>query len=770
MNPSELQHQRAIFERASIGVVEAGLEGVVQYANRHAMELLGVSTYEGLLLSSFYADKALLEEQVKSRKAGLIGNYRTTMVRQSDDEHIPVQVTAIPLTDRSGKVVGSFALFRLPMEEEINRLHQEVDDADSLLFRVMQELNKVVPYDMVTATRFSDDLRHAQPFFIFRPKAARSRVEWHKQWQAIPEELLAQVAQTETQLFDDLGARLNDPNLGQLRQSPLVNYLINEGLQSCIRRPIRRKGRTWASVTFYSKRSGILTEEHRRRIEELPIAASVIEAIDFFDRRRDAERYKLLREVAHCPTMEAVYEALLRRLCEIFGWSNASAYRVDHARGRIRLVSTCKPPAPPVVAGLDYEQGIDEGILGRVVRTGLPQVVGDVTKDPDYMPGAAEGMNSELCWPIGVEDAKVRWIIDVEDERWNAFSEEERRWLGETTREVAGFLQRLSTLNFLSECLDCTSEPMVVVDANHVVKRANPAAAELFGVATAKDVKGDLASMFDAEGDMRSILRLPDGYLGEFAVRRQDGNRSLQVDISRKPLPEDIGGAIYVFKDLRPIRRALELELMERTAYEIALETRTPLMYAVSALERVVRDETPMPPATADRVLKYLYRTKHAYTKLAMFNPSVRSSPGPTRSIDLWAEVLAIYRSLPDEMRALVQIECGNNTARIAGDCFQIAFVLETVLMFFIRTAPEELPVAVSVQSNDGFTGISIEGFLPHDWPMAGDVDRNEAMQSELRLAYPLIMELLRKNQGRYNQERLAGDRVRYSVKFPETQ
>ena len=60
MNPSELLRQREILEGAPIGVVEASLDGFIQYANRHAMQLLGVTSYEGLHLRSLYADPAVL--------------------------------------------------------------------------------------------------------------------------------------------------------------------------------------------------------------------------------------------------------------------------------------------------------------------------------------------------------------------------------------------------------------------------------------------------------------------------------------------------------------------------------------------------------------------------------------------------------------------------------------------------------------------------------------------------------------------------------------
>jgi PAS domain-containing protein len=112
MSPSELHHQRAIFEWQSIGVVESDLEGIVRYANGHAMELLGVSDYEGARLGIFFADQTVLSDQLSSRRAGQIGSYRTIVKRASDDALIPVPVTGIPMTNERGQIVGSFAVLR----------------------------------------------------------------------------------------------------------------------------------------------------------------------------------------------------------------------------------------------------------------------------------------------------------------------------------------------------------------------------------------------------------------------------------------------------------------------------------------------------------------------------------------------------------------------------------------------------------------------------------------------------------------------------------
>ncbi len=762
MDLSQLHDQRDILDRATIGVVQSDLDGTVMYANPCAMNLLGVDRYEGARLGSFFEEKHVLHDQLSSRRAGQIGSYRTRMRRASDGALVAIHVTATPIVGPQGDIVGSFALMRMPLDEEINRLHQEAGDANSVLFRVMQEVRKVVPFDLVTASRFSEDLCHCQVFFLYRPDASRAKVEWSKQWHWLPEPLQPEVAQTETRRYGNLRERLAGADVSHMRAGS-VRTLIEEGVESCVRRPLRQHDKLVASVTFYSRRPDGFSDEQVSAIDHLPIAASVMQAIDYADRRRDADRYKLLREVAYCPTMEALYEALLRRLCDIFLWNNVAIYRVDHARGRIKLVAACQAPHAPVIEGLTYEQDIDVGILGRVVQSGEPQLVADVLRDPDFLlDDHMETAASELSWPVCVEDNKVRWIIDVTDSRVNAFAVQELRWLGEVAHEVGGSMQRLSTLSFLAACLDSASDPIVVVDTHGQVKRANPAAARLFGVPTTRDVTGPLMAFIASTEESSRALAQPDGDLGEVLIRHGEG--TVAVGLSRRSLPADTGGAIYVFKDLRPIRRGLQLELMEKTTYDIALETRTPLMYAISALERLADDQRPLSQAGAERVLKYLYRVKHAYTKLAMFNANVRDTRGFVDCIDLGAELRILHEALPDEMRELVELMLPPQPVKIQGDRFEVAFVLETLLLFFVRTAPEELPVKVRLWAEGTDAQITIEGCVPADWQLARN---DEGMPSELRLAYPLLRELLDRNGGVDAQVPLDGGSLRHELRFP---
>jgi two-component system, NtrC family, sensor histidine kinase KinB len=69
-----------------------------------------------------------------------------------------------------------------------------------------------------------------------------------------------------------------------------------------------------------------------------------------------------------------------------------------------------------------------EGIMGRVLRTGIIARVGDVQFDPDFRPGEIGEIRSELCVPIVHKDERVG-VLNLESHRPDAFTELHERFM-----------------------------------------------------------------------------------------------------------------------------------------------------------------------------------------------------------------------------------------------------------------------------------------------------------------------------------------------------
>jgi putative methionine-R-sulfoxide reductase with GAF domain len=77
----------------------------------------------------------------------------------------------------------------------------------------------------------------------------------------------------------------------------------------------------------------------------------------------------------------------------------------------------------------------DKGLTGQMLRTGETVVVGDVTKDPNYLT-AFSTTRSEMVVPVRV-NGEIVGTIDVESERINAFADADRAWLERVAGAVA---------------------------------------------------------------------------------------------------------------------------------------------------------------------------------------------------------------------------------------------------------------------------------------------------------------------------------------------
>ncbi|MGA2001143.1 MAG: GAF domain-containing protein [Terriglobales bacterium] len=102
------------------------------------------------------------------------------------------------------------------------------------------------------------------------------------------------------------------------------------------------------------------------------------------------------------------------------------------AGGRLLRIASAGP-APRCAA-----MRLGEGNVGQAAKTGAPKVVPDVSRDPQYVAVFAE-TRSELVMPIKI-GAHVSGVIDVESDRLNAFSFQDRVLLHKIATLLARFL------------------------------------------------------------------------------------------------------------------------------------------------------------------------------------------------------------------------------------------------------------------------------------------------------------------------------------------
>lgn len=84
--------------------------------------------------------------------------------------------------------------------------------------------------------------------------------------------------------------------------------------------------------------------------------------------------------------------------------------------------------------------GPGEGITGRVLATGQPWRIPDVSQEPAFL--GDQAIRSELCVPLFL-DGKVMGVINAESVRVNAFSEDDEAFLVTIATQVATAFQKI---------------------------------------------------------------------------------------------------------------------------------------------------------------------------------------------------------------------------------------------------------------------------------------------------------------------------------------
>ncbi|MCD6117226.1 PAS domain S-box protein [bacterium] len=95
---------------------------------------------------------------------------------------------------------------------------------------------------------------------------------------------------------------------------------------------------------------------------------------------------------------------------------------------------------------------INEGLIGKAARTGVPILCRDVSKNKDYINTSNEKTKSELSVPI-ISNKKIIGVIDIQSNKLNAFSEEDEKVIETISSQVAIALDNAKLYNTINKKL-----------------------------------------------------------------------------------------------------------------------------------------------------------------------------------------------------------------------------------------------------------------------------------------------------------------------------
>jgi len=137
-------------------------------------------------------------------------------------------------------------------------------------------------------------------------------------------------------------------------------------------------------------------------------ALSLVKAEKHLQLQRRLDELKILQHVSGAIARQLEFDAILKELTEQLhnkmGYSTTQVFIREDDRLVLRQFSGPDPKTPSL--------NLSDGIVGRTARTGIPELVPDVSMDPQYI-NAIKNTVSELAVPI-TQNEKVIGVINVE--------------------------------------------------------------------------------------------------------------------------------------------------------------------------------------------------------------------------------------------------------------------------------------------------------------------------------------------------------------------
>jgi putative nucleotidyltransferase with HDIG domain len=249
---------------------------------------------------------------------------------------------------------------------------------------------------------------------------------------------------------------------------------------------------------------------------------------------------RLSTSLSRAASVESVAREAVGTLHGSFDYYLAVVQRLD-PDGVLRVVAASGPLAADVDGFLAVEQPVEEGVNGRVVRTGEHAVVNDTHADPDYLgwdalhPADGYGVHpgSQLSLPIVV--AESNWgVLNLEQRDRGAFDQEDLLLAHVIVGQIGAAIHRCQLVGELEDAFLTTigviSDAVEMQDAytaNHAYEVADLAVAVgerlgISGVALDRLRYGALLHDVGKIGIPAEILRKPGPLTDEERARMDE--------------------------------------------------------------------------------------------------------------------------------------------------------------------------------------------------------------------------------------------------------
>jgi PAS domain S-box-containing protein len=748
------------FEQA---VMRFDLEERCDFANAAACELMGSADPVGLPLSAFFPDGQERERvavEFGKRLRGDASSYQTCFTRPATGERIPISVFALPVIAPDGAIAGSLAILRDRREEEVTRaIHQAVEtlrSGQAIIDALAAQLRRLIGFDAFKVIPVSEDRRHLR---VLRPSADHDPARDTFKWWPMPA-FIAGTIDAETPRTIDVREMFEQPDYALMAENdPATREFLESGVRYTLSLPICSGDEIRAFLSLDSRGDRPFTDGQLALCQRLPLGQAVLMALHFEEQRSLQACVDLVGEMGRqASNVDAVAAVLTQRLTQDFGWDEAVVFQRDEDHGRFRAISQSAGQG-----GLRDSECLVDGECGLVADAFGQQRLAYEEIEPAA--DAARPLRSRLALPIPGDTR--RWVLQLASCCTQAYAQEEERALTMLALEAGHILERVALLEMRAAILNSINDAVVETDRRCLIRRANPAALRILGLADEAQAQGRSLKDFIADTAMAEAIAGTVSFSRHLVEIAAADGRRLGAALSGALLPLHLGGRVFVISDLTYEREAEKLATLKEVFRHASLESRLPLALAAGWLSDLGRGDGALRPVI-EAALKQIRKADLPLERLLRLS----TPDGPTsgrQEVDLGELVEQVWRELPESEQGALSRGALPAGVRVLAPREDLRFCLESALSFALRTRPQDRLIGLSISQGRRTAAISLSG----DWApglgadaSAGVLDRwRRRTATDVALAADEISAIVGAAGGRFRSE--LATRVMFELELP---
>lgn len=156
--------------------------------------------------------------------------------------------------------------------------------------------------------------------------------------------------------------------------------------------------------------------------------------------------FDVSRQLMSSLNLDEVLHNILVLLRKVIEYDAGGVYLIDDHAGNVESITSI---GYDKLLEADLRLKIGQGIVGSVARTGIPEIIPDVSKDERYINARPE-TTSEIVVPIQL-DEKLVGILNLEGDGLNVFTEEDKDILTTFATQAAISIERARLHRYMLE-------------------------------------------------------------------------------------------------------------------------------------------------------------------------------------------------------------------------------------------------------------------------------------------------------------------------------